>query len=339
MMTDRDREYLGYVKIMMKAQRHDGFDYNDMTLELFRIQARIVPPYAKWLSYLGKDPEQVSSIYQIPFLPVELFKTETVLRQDADAGQSVLFTSSGTTGQVTSRHYVPDPEFYDINALNIFRNHYGSIEDYAVFGLLPSYLDRSGSSLIHMVHSFIRVSGYDGGGFFKDNFEAMQLGMAKAKQDGKKILLIGVTFALLQMAEQMPADFSGAVIMETGGMKGRMREMPREEVHQILCDAFKVKSIHSEYGMTELLSQAYSPGEGIFYENDCMRILLRDPADPFDIARERTRGAVNVIDLANTDSCAFIQTADLGERTGPGQFKILGRLDNSDIRGCNLLMA
>ncbi|MDX5346536.1 MAG: acyl transferase, partial [Hymenobacteraceae bacterium] len=239
-----------------------------------------------------------------------------------------------------SRHFVADLGFYQKNAESIFERFYGKLTDFVILALLPSYLEQGGSSLVAMVQYFVERSGQEVEGFYLHNHRQLLQNIALAKKSGKKVLLIGVTYALLDLAEEcQQVDFSDVTIMETGGMKGRRREMIREELHEQLQHAFQVKAIHSEYGMTELLSQAYSFGKGIFHLPPQMQILLRDLNDPFDVSNKHRSGGINVIDLANVDSCAFIETKDIGKLHPDGTFEVLGRFDNSDIRGCNLLVA
>jgi hypothetical protein len=314
------------------------FNFDDVALELFRFQAKFCGLYAHFLEILKVNPNKVYSTYQIPFLPIDLFKWHKIVTlYHGRPSKEAIYTSSGTTLQIRSSHYVSDEDFYLKHAAKLFSLSYGPLTDYAIFALLPSYLERKGSSLVAMAHYFMQQSGYTGSGFFLDNYPALQQAIMVARNLGKKILLLGVTFALLDFAEALPQDLSDVIIMETGGMKGRKKEMPRDEVHAILKEAFKVDTVHSEYGMTELLSQAYSTGNGWFNEPESMRILLRDPLDPRSMDSNLKKGAINIIDLANADSCSFLQTADLGERNN-NQFSIIGRQDNADLRGCNLLI-
>ncbi len=312
-------------------------NFSEYALALCRYQLKNNPIYHKYTRYLGIQPGNITSLDQIPFIPVDFFKRHEI--KSGSWSTELNFFSSGTTGQQPSRHPVRNLSHYLENVLRIFRNSYGSPNDYHFFGLLPSYLEREGSSLITMVDYLHQCSGSPFGGFYLNDFEAMLQNIAEAKKKpGRRIFLIGVTFALLDLAEKYEADLAGVIVMETGGMKGRRKEMIREEVHQILCEAFNVKKIHSEYGMTEMFSQAYSSGDGVYCESDCIRVLLRDPDDPLDVSLTRERGVINVIDLANIHSCAFVATDDLGRREGNNTFRVLGRLDNSDIRGCNLMV-
>ena len=329
-----------------------GPDYHQLThltpagfaaaaLALFRYQAAHCPPYRAYLAGLGRDPASVRRVADIPFLPIEFFKTHEV-RTDPDAWQpQETFRSSGTTLQQRSRHLVRDPALYRANAAAIFEAAYGSLTGWTFLALLPSYLVQGESSLVAMVADFAQRSGQAQPAFFLRDHAGLLRALAEAQaQPGRRVMLFGVTYALLDLAaEYGPApELQDVVVLETGGMKGRRREMIREELHQELQAAFGSAPIHSEYGMTELLSQAYSPGEGLFYCPPQMRVLLRDAADPFSVAEDRAEGAINIIDLANVDSCAFIETKDLARRHANGGFEVLGRMDNSDIRGCSQLV-
>lgn len=308
--------------------------FNEIALRLFRFQAEHNPIYRQYLAYIGVVPDQISDIPAIPFLPISLFKYREV--RTGEWRPEVTFTSSGTTGMSVSRHAIPSRQHYWRHSQRIFESCYGPLSDYHVLCLLPSYLERTGSSLVAMADHFIRESGSPESGFFLHDLErlAKKLEMLRGS---RKVLLLGVTFALLDLAEDYPADLRHCVVMETGGMKGRRPELTREELHGILKAAFGVNAIHSEYGMTELLSQAYSPGEGIFQCPASMRVVLKEVNDPFS-AKNLTSGLINVVDLANTHSCAFIETQDLGRWREGGHFEVLGRMDASDARGCNLLV-
>lgn len=344
-------------------------DFDALALEVFRYQAEHNSVYQKYLQCLQIQIDSVQNIEQIPFLPIEFFKTQTVVTGENQP--QVIFESSGTTGQNTSRHYVKDPEFYLKVAEQIFEKFYGKLSDFKILALLPSYLERTNSSLVYMVEHFIRKSGNPDSGFYLDDYEKLaqalkgnrgeekekyensEIQTSDNKRRNKKTLLIGVTFGLLDFAESgidlsFLKDQDNLIVMETGGMKGRRKELLREEVHEILTNAFSVKTIHSEYGMTELLSQGYSYGEGVFELPVSMRILLRDVNDPFSYINNARSGGINVIDLANIDSCSFIETKDLGSyqlsensniEPQASKFRILGRFDNSDIRGCNLMLS
>ncbi|MBO0937414.1 acyl transferase [Fibrella sp. HMF5335] len=323
-----------------------------LALDLFRYQAQHNATYAEYLHFLRRDPESVHSLEQIPFMPIRFFKSHQLLIPEATPSLvPTVFASSGTTGPATSRHFVTDLALYDAVCTRTFEAVYGPLSGYHVLGLLPSYLERNNSSLVYMVQRFMEQSGSALSGFYLADFDALtsHLRQLTEQPDGRNILLIGVTFGLLDWVEQTPdlaflAHNKQLVVMETGGMKGRRREMLRDEVHAELTQHLHRPAIHSEYGMTELLSQAYSTGEGIFAPSATLRVLLRDLNDPFHIypptgTPARQTGGVNVIDLANLDSCAFIETQDLGQYVGTeGHFRIIGRFDNSDVRGCNLLI-
>lgn len=305
-------------------------DFDRMTLEVFRFQAEACAPYREYLELLGVDPAAVECPKQIPFLPIELFKSHRVYCGSNPPQQ--IFTSSSTTGQTPSRHYVADLRIYEEAFTRSFELFYGPAEQTAIFALLPNYLEREGSSLIYMVEGLIRRGG---GGFYLYDHDALLRDM-EAHQ-GKKILL-GVSYALWDLAEEQRGALHDVIVMETGGMKGRREELPREEFHRLLCDAFGVQSIHSEYGMAELMSQAYSDGNGIFRTPPWMRICVRDLNDPFRLLPNGATGGINLIDLANLYSCSFLQTQDLGKVYDDGSFRILGRISGSEIRGCNLLV-
>jgi Acyl-protein synthetase, LuxE len=325
--------------------------FNTLALDLFRYQARHNATYAEYLHHLRRDPETVQSLTEIPFMPIRFFKSHRLLIPNVELHpEPTVFASSGTTGPTTSRHLVTDLALYDAVCTSTFEAIYGPLNGYHVLGLLPSYLERNNSSLVYMVQRFMEQSGSALSGFYLSDFAALtsHLRHLTEHNDGRKILLIGVTFGLLDWVEQTPnlaflAQNGQLVVMETGGMKGRRREMLREEVHAELTQHLHRPAIHSEYGMTELLSQAYSTGDGIFAPSATLRVLLRDLNDPFHFypatgSAARQTGGVNVVDLANLDSCAFIETQDLGQYVGTdGHFRIIGRFDNSDVRGCNLL--
>jgi len=306
-------------------------------LALFRYQAQHNQVFQQYIDFLRIDPLQVNNLSKIPFLPIEFFKTHHVSTNTFSA--AVIYQSSGTTNQARSQHYLPDDTFYKQNAQRLFHYYYGPITDYIFLALLPSYLEQGQSSLVAMVDYFIKQSGQELPGFYLYDFSLLLKNIELARLTGKKIILIGVTYALLDLAEKIkPGSLSDVIIMETGGMKGRRREMIREELHTQLKQAFGVSAIHSEYGMTELLSQAYSQGDGLFKPAPTLKILLRDINDPFTISNHIKTGGINVIDLANVDSCAFLETKDIGKLYPDNSFEVLGRFDNSDIRGCNLLV-
>ena len=378
--------------LKQKVLKLQAQDFDALALEIFRFQAEHNLVYQQYLQCLHIQIDSVKTIEQIPFLPIEFFKTQTVI-----TGENIIkttFESSGTTGQIPSRHHVADPDFYLEIAEQIFEKTYGKLADFHILALLPSYLERTNSSLVYMVEHFIKKSNNPNSGFFLNDYEklARVLETPNPQPLKPKTLLIGVTFGLLDFAESNSdlsflKDRKDLIVMETGGMKGRRKELLREEVHEILTNAFHVENIHSEYGMTELLSQGYSSGEGIFDLPVSMKILFRDVNDPFSYVQNARSGGINVIDLANIDSCCFVETKDLGAMVndellvvnyesdglplsvssqttstsvvcgdtdngnsmnavvcgdtdnGNNKFKILGRFDNSDIRGCNLMIS
>ncbi|MDB5125222.1 MAG: Acyl-protein synthetase, LuxE [Mucilaginibacter sp.] len=310
--------------------------FNETALQIFQYQAQNCAVYRDFISALKINPGSVKTINQIPFLPIEFFKTHEVMSSALPA--EVIFTSSGTTGATTSSHYITDVSWYTESFRKAFELFYGDINRYTILALLPSYLERQGSSLIYMADDLIKQSGNPDSGFFLYNHNDLHLQLKKQQQARKPTLLIGVTFALLDFIEQYPIDFPELIVMETGGMKGRRKEMIREELHGQLRKGFGVDAIHSEYGMTELLSQAYSKGEGIFNCPPWMKIITRDTNDAMSLLSTDKAGGINVIDLANFNSCSFIATHDLGKVYADNSFEVLGRFDNSDIRGCNLLV-
>lgn len=318
------------------------FDLNSLenfellAMQIFCQQAIHCAPYSAYLSALNVDINAVKHSTAIPFLPIEFFKTKKIVSNNNLA--EIVFTSSGTTGMSQSKHYVTDVKLYEKSYLKAFQSFYGNIKDFCILALLPSYQERAGSSLIYMVDDLIAQSCHPDSGYFLNDDEALASVLAKQKQLNRKTILIGVTYALLDFIEKFEVDFPELIVMETGGMKGRRREMVREELHQTLTSGFGIKKIHSEYGMTELLSQAYSLGDGIFSCPPWMKVLIRDVNDPFSTVVNGKTGGINVIDLANLTSCSFIATQDLGRLDAQGNFEVLGRFDNSDIRGCNLLV-
>ncbi|WP_240663512.1 long-chain-fatty-acid--protein ligase [Mucilaginibacter limnophilus] len=312
-------------------------DFDKAALQVFQYQAEYCTVYSEFIKGLAIDPSTITKVEKIPFLPIEFFKSQAVVTSHDDV--EITFTSSGTTGMITSRHHVTDVSWYIESFRRAFSLFYGDIKDYTILALLPAYLEREGSSLIYMADDLIRQSNNADSGFYLYN-HADLFHQLKLQQELKKpTLLLGVTFALLNFIELYSVNFPELIVMETGGMKGRRKEMIREELHDILCKGFGVKSIHSEYGMTELLSQAYSKGEGIFNCPPWMKIITRDTNDPFTLLETDKTGGINIIDLANINSCSFIATQDLGRVYTDGSFEVLGRFDNADIRGCNLLIA
>ena len=312
-------------------------DFDDLALQVFQYQYKYNAFYQQYCSLIGRDALKISQVSDIPFLPIQFFKNQIL--KTGEWGEKTVFTSSGTTGLTTSSHYVRDEVFYKTIARTGFAGFYGAVENYCVLGLLPSYLERNGSSLVVMTADFIQHSRYPQSGFFLDELDTLNVVLNKNKEKNIPTLLIGVTFALLDFIEKYKMDFPQLIIMETGGMKGRRKEMIRAELHEILRGGFNVPHIHSEYGMTELFSQGYSKKDGIFYTIPTLKVFGRDINDPLSILPNLGRlTALNIIDLANFDTCSFIATDDLGRIYADGSFEILGRLDNSDIRGCNLMV-
>ena len=305
-------------------------------LDIFHHQYHTNRVYREFCNYLNVNPDDVRNLEGIPFLPIEFFKTKTIL--SGNENPKITFTSSGTTGSQVSRHIITDLKLYEESFSRAFELFYGDVKDYCVLALLPSYLEREGSSLIYMVDKLIEKSKHVESGFYLDDLGDLTHRLLALQNSGSKVLLIGVSFALLDLAEIKKLDLKNTVIMETGGMKGRRKEMIRNELHTLLKEAFGVKQIHSEYGMTELLSQAYSSGNGIFKCPPWMKIMTRDTEDPLSIQAHGKTGGINVIDLANVNSCSFIATQDLGKTFEDGSFEILGRFDHSDVRGCNLMV-
>jgi phenylacetate-coenzyme A ligase PaaK-like adenylate-forming protein len=310
--------------------------FEKIALKVFRFQYENNLVYQEFCDFLKVDKQSVKTLQQIPFLPIQFFKNHNVVSNTNEIQET--FTSSGTTGMITSKHLVTDVSLYEQSYLNAFSEFYGNIEDYAILALLPSYLERSGSSLIYMVKDLIELSNNEHSGFYLHNYDDLITKLVELDNAGQNILLIGVTYALLDLVEKQKFQLKNTIIMETGGMKGKRKELIREELHEILCDGFGVSSIHSEYGMTELLSQAYSLGNGIFECPSWRQILIRDTEDAMTYVSNGKTGGINVIDLANINSCSFIATQDLGKKYPNNSFEVLGRFDNSDIRGCNLMV-
>jgi hypothetical protein len=311
-------------------------EFNTHALEIFRLQYDKNEIYRKWVDGLGIRPETISHYSRIPFLPVSLFKSHSILSAGPGPVQKT-FSSSATTGLIPSQHHVIDLSLYEESFTRSFRHFYGDPGQFRFLALLPGYLERQGSSLVYMLDHLIKVTGENGSGFYLHDLKALYEKLCREPFHGTT-LLFGASYALLDFAEQFPCALENIIVMETGGMKGRKREMIREELHRYLCRQLHVDKIHSEYGMTELLSQAYSKGEGLFMPPPWMKILIRDINDPLALMPETKAGGVNVIDLANLYSCAFIATQDLGKTYRDGSFEILGRYDDSDVRGCNLLV-
>ncbi len=311
-------------------------EFEKITLKVFRHQFENNKVYQDFCLLLKKDKSNVKTINDIPFLPIQFFKSHEIISSTNPIQET--FTSSGTTGSITSKHLVTDITLYEQSFRNAFSQFYGNIEDYVILALLPSYLEREGSSLIYMVNDLIEGSNHPESGFYLNNYDELIQKLIKLDSSGQNVLLIGVTYALLDMVEKQSFQLKNTIVMETGGMKGKRKEIIREELHGILCKGFGVPSIHSEYGMTELLSQAYSLGNGIFECPPWMSILIRDTEDALKYVEYGKTGGINVIDLANINSCSFIATQDLGKKYPNHSFEVLGRFDASDIRGCNLMV-
>lgn len=326
----------------------DSFDVNNIfslsgdpaalleaSLQTFHCQYQENPVYREWCRLTGADPAQCKTLVSIPALPISFFKSREVV-----SGQfqpEVVFESSGTTQQLASRHMVKSVDLYRRSFREAFHLFYGEVTEWCILGLLPSYLERQHSSLVMMVDELIRASGHSNSGFYLYDHQQLSDVLQQQEAKGQKTLLIGVTFALLDFAASYPQRLTHTVVMETGGMKGRRKELTRAEVHRLLMEGLGVRSIHSEYGMTELLSQAYSKGEGRFVCPPWMKVLVRDEEDPLNV-KETGSGVLQVIDLANRHSISFIATEDVGQVFEDGSFEVWGRLDNSDIRGCSLLV-
>jgi len=311
-------------------------EFDQKALDVFRYQFENNRVYRSFCDLLYKHPSDITTIEEIPFLPISFFKSHEVVTSQKKT--EAVFTSSGTTGSITSKHHVKDLSLYKTSFQKGFTQAYGAIEEYVILALLPSYLEREGSSLVYMVDHLIKASLHEDSGFYLDDYFALSEKLKKLDASGKKILLIGVSFALLDLIENDSFSLKNTIVMETGGMKGKRKEMIREELHEVLSKGFGVSHIHSEYGMTELLSQAYSKGNGVFTTPPWMKVFTRDPEDPLTILPPSKTGGLTIIDLANIYSCSFIATQDLGKIHPDGSFSILGRFDNSDIRGCNLMV-
>lgn len=317
-------------------------NFEEHALSLFHWQANYNPVYQEYISYLNLKASEIHQISQIPFLPISFFKYHRVITQEARPSSSDegYFESSGTTGQQRSRHYISDPAFYLRVCQHIFEQQYGKLGNFHIFALLPSYLDRKHASLVAMAEHFIQQSQSSFSGFYLQDYKNLVQQLRQAQKTNRKVLLLGVTFALLDLAEKFHLNLKDVIVMETGGMKGRRKEIIRQELHQILKTGLQVEHIHGEYGMTELLSQAYAHHDGLFKAPPWMRIMIRDINDPFHFDQNLRYGGINVIDLANVDSCAFIETQDLGRfHSSTDTFEVLGRFDNTDVRGCNLMIS
>lgn len=310
--------------------------FNSVALEVFKIQSSNSPVYREFLENLEINPSIINNIKDIPFLPVEFFKERDIILE----GKSVqkIFTSSATSGMIPARHLVADLSIYEESFIRAFTHFYGDPKEWTILALLPSYLERDGSSLVYMADKLIKLTEDINSGFYLYNFDELFITLEKQKASKKKTLLLGVSFALKDFCQQYSLDYPDLIIMETGGMKGRGEEILREELHSIFCQSFNTKHIHSEYGMAELLSQSYSSGEGLFFSPSWKKIIIRDLANPLKHLGNNQIGGISIIDLANINSCSFIQTMDLGIKETEDSFKVLGRIQNSEIRGCNLLL-
>jgi hypothetical protein len=327
-------DYNTYLNDIFKISNSSEFE--ELALQAFKYQYNENSIYQTYCDLRKKNPSNVNDITEIPFLPILLFKTETILTGKKKA--EVIFSSSTTTGNIPSLHHVTDIEIYKRSFIENFKLVYGEPKDRIFLALLPSYLERSGSSLVFMTEELIKLSKDKRSGFFLDQYEELNNLIISLEKDRKRYLLLGVSFALLDFAEKFSPDIKTGVVMETGGMKGRKAEITRNELHIILSNSFKCDSIHSEYGMTELLSQAYSKRGGIFYCPPQMKVLVRDPYDPTSV-KESGKGVLNIIDLANINSCCFIETDDAGTVYPNQSFEVSGRFDHSEVRGCNLLIS
>lgn len=311
-------------------------NFEQLALDIFRFQAEQNPVYKAYTEALHIRPGEVRSLLQIPFLPARFFKTHSI--RTTEFKPEAVFESSGTTGTANSKHFIRDLALYRESFTRCFELFYGDVREWCILGLLPSYLERQHSSLVYMTEQLIQKSGHPHSGFYLDEPEKLTDILTELEKREQKTLLLGVTYALLDLAEKFPQPLQHIIIMETGGMKGRRREMIRDEVHQLIKSAFGVPAVHSEYGMTELLSQAYSKADGVFNCPPWMKVLVRDDEDPFTLKAEGS-GIINVIDLANVYSCSFLATDDAGNIRTDGGFEVLGRVDGSDIRGCNLMLS
>ena len=316
---------------------HSSEEFKTLSLQIFQKQYQKIPVYRSFVDALNIKPHQVMKIEDIPFMPIEFFKDYKVLAEEEKA--ELIFKSSGTTGMQRSQHFVKSAKVYKESFVKGFEYFYGPISDYIFLALLPSYLENGDSSLVYMADHLIKLSKNKDSGFYLNDYSKIIEKLHQLKSSPKKVMLLGVSYALLDLVEMQDFDFPNLTIMETGGMKGRRKEVVREELHELISKGFGVEKIHSEYGMTELLSQAYSKGDGVFNCPPWMKIMIRDVNDPLSLLEEGKSGAINIIDLANIHSVSFLATQDLGKITAPNEFQILGRFDNSDIRGCNLLIA
>ncbi len=312
-------------------------DFEAMALELFEAHYHHNLVYRKYCDLLKINPKKINHSDNIPFLPIQFFKTQTVALE----GFSFVdfFKSSGTTSEITSKHHIVDFGIYDESLLKGFEHFFGNPQKYCFLSLLPNYLEQGNSSLIYMIEKLNEASGHPENGFYLNNQDELLQTLQRLEKQGQPTILFGVTYALLDLTEKAKLNLNHTTVFETGGMKGRRKEMVREELHALLCERFGVASIYSEYGMTELFSQAYSSGNGIYNCPPWMKILIRETNNPLQLAKDGATGGINVIDFANLYSCPFIATQDLGKLRPDGKFEVLGRFDNSDVRGCNLMVS
>jgi phenylacetate-coenzyme A ligase PaaK-like adenylate-forming protein len=317
-------------------ENHSPGEFEKLALETFQYQLENVNIYHNFLKFLKIEPSRVASLGDIPFLPVDFFKSHKIIHSSEKP--EIIFTSSGTTGMQTSKHHISNLQLYEQSFQETFKLFYGDPASFCILALLPSYLERKGSSLVYMADKLIRLSNNPESGFYLNNYKELNEKLLSLVNGKQRILLLGVSYALLDLAEQFPMDLSNTIVMETGGMKGRRKELTRQELHNILIKSFNVLTIHSEYGMTELLSQAYSKGDGKFFTPPWMKIIIKDPYDPLNSMEVGNTGLINIIDLANLNSCSFIATSDLGRVNRDGSFEVLGRMDQSELRGCNLMV-
>lgn len=323
---------------IFSLQKGKTAEFEALALEVFRLQYRSNAVYKLFCDSLSVKPGNITEAGQIPHLPVEMFKTRKVFSGPADAGAELVFTSSGTTAETRSRHYVADKSLYERSFLQAFRMFYGEPATYCILALLPSCLEREDSSLVYMASRLIASGGDPRSGFYLHDLDSLAKTLQRLQAEKKKTLLLGVSYALLDLAEKNIQLDENVIVMETGGMKGRRQEMLKSELHATLSEKFGIKQVHSEYGMTELLSQAYARHDGLFETPPWMRVRIRDTNDPFAYLAPGKTGGINITDLANLNSCSFIATQDLGKMHKDGCFEVMGRFDNSDIRGCNLMV-
>ncbi len=311
-------------------------NFESLALEVFRYQHHYNGLYRQYCEALHINVAEIKLLRQIPFLPISFFKTHKVVTGNSETTQ-LIFESSGTTGETPSRHYIPDAAIYRSSLLQGFEEFYGDPAEYVILALLPSYLERQNASLVYMAKTMMEQSGQTENGFYINEWEQLSEVLSQLERNKQKVLLLGVTFALLDFAAAFPMPLASTIVMETGGMKGRREELTRAEVHGILKKQWQLKEVHSEYGMTELLSQAYATAGGIFKCTHTMRVFARDINDPLEVMEQGT-GGINIIDLANINSCAFIATEDIGTIAADGSFEVLGRMDHSALRGCSLMV-